>query len=390
MATRKSFEYKVFDINYTYITAWDDATFDSFNAVLDGGLGNLTITLARKFADFDEGVSVKESNIVEIWVKDQDTPATRIYSGVITAYAPLIDGRLEEVEVFCLGFLNVYAVVPYKNGTATTIVQNSVDPTNIVKDVVDRVSAEFPSDALATRIAYNATSIPSNTGTTVSYTFNADMALEALIRAQDLAPDGWHYYLGGDNLLQFKQTASQPKHQFIFGRDFKKIQVFKNVENVRNSLIFWNGRDNDDGELISKLYTDTDSITSFGNRWEKSTDGRVKIEGTADTLGTAFVNANKDLDIRTTVEILDTSVDGSIGYNIESIICGDTCTFLNLPSATSKTFNYNMLVVSVDYHKSFVRLEIESKTNNTARNLASIKRQLNNQDYGEGQPAYTT
>jgi len=383
----KRYLYKVFDRNNQYLTTWTDVTFQRFRKQINSGLGELQLDLARKFDDFDEGASVDHGNIVEIWVVDRDTPARLIYSGYISGYGPSIDGPTEHVSITCLGFLTLYAVLIYKNGTSVTLTRNSYDPSNIVKDIVDRVRAEYVDDVLATKINYGANSIPL-TGTTVSYTFT-HMCLDALTKVQELAPSEWFFYVGADNILNFRQGDVVPTHTFTFKKDFKKIDVFKNMEEVRNQLLFWNGRDSADSAYLSRLYSNTTSKNNYGYRFEKATDGRVTLLTTADKWGNAFLAANKGIDIRASVEILDNNLDETRGYDIESIEPGDTCRFANLPTSASATFTENMLITSVEYTPTSVVLEVESQGAALERKLSKIKRDLEDQQYDNGQPNYT-
>jgi len=388
MASDKRYTFKVFDKDENYITTWNDATFPGFQMNINSGLGELILSLGRSFGDFDEGGSVKVTNLVKIFVSDVDAVEQLLYFGFISGYRAFASGDEEGVEVHCLGVLGSYAHLLYKNSATVTLAHSAVDPNAIAKDIVDRVQAEYADDPLANYLTYTAASVPA-TSTTVSYTFTSSMALAALKKSISLAPSDWSFFVGADNVLFWDQNSTTADHSFTYKKDVARIEVFKNMESIRNQILFWNGRASNDAQVISKDYLDTASKDEFGYRWENIIDGRITVETTADILGEGFRDSRKNIDIRTTLEISDNNLDNKKGYDIESVFPGQTCQVRGLPETTSSTLSNNMLIVGVSYKPDSILLEVESNREAALRDTNKLENSLTDQTYDVGQPAHT-
>ncbi len=383
---KKEFLFKVYDEEGKFIGTIPDASFSSFTKKINGGLGELTFFLPRRFAHFEEGRIVRNGNGIAIHVKDKENPDKKIYSGWISSYRPFIRRGEQGVEVRCLGWLQRYALIPH-TGTSETnlsVQYNSYDPSNIVRDVLDKVKERFPSLA---RITYTSSSIE-NTNSSVSYYFTTSSTLEVIEKARELAPQNWWFYVDADNILHFKPRGKEPDHLLVFGKHFSNIEVEKSIEDVRNTLSFWNGNAPDDSECLSLLFKNQSSIDRFGVMFERETDSRVTDIETARKWARAFLIANKDESFNVQVVILD-SAEAEGGYDIESIEPGDIVRFLNLPPETSKTFEKDLQVVSITYEKFRATLELESLSAATSREVSKIKSELVEREYTEGQPDAT-
>ena len=380
----KRYFFKVYKPNGNYITTWNDATFDGFRMQINGGLGECNVKLARKFDDFGEGVDVKLNNRVEIWLHDKDTPpeGLKIYSGYISAYAPSIDGHNEGVEVTLMGYVSKLATAILKNGSTIAITYSSTDPSQMVRNIIDRYRAE----CLNPQINYSSTSIY-NTGQTNTYEFQALTYAEALDKCLEMAPADYWWFIGVDNILWFHPKDIKPKHRFIFGRHFKKVEVFKNMEKVVNRVLFSSSPVG--GGHILKLYSDTDSSDKYDDRWEIVSDSRVELEETANSMANSVLNERKDADITTKVEIIDNN-GSEFGYDIESIKPGDTCSFLGFSDITSRTFEDVMLIKAVDYSLDKAVIEVESLYESLARESEKNRRRLQQQELSDIPDSYPT
>lgn len=357
----KKFFVKVFAPNGDYITTFSDVKLNGFNKQINGGLGQLTFELARKFDDFNEGIEIKHNNKIEVWISDKDTTSIgkRIYSGFISGYSPVVDEGEEKVKVYCLGYISKLDTSLLRNGSTIAIKYNSYEIANIVKNIIDRYQAEATNPV----VNYTSTSIE-NTGTTTTYLFEAKTFKEALDKCVEMSPADFYYYIDADNILHFKQKPSTPTHRFIFGKHFKKVSVFKNMEKVWNNILFFNSSTN--STKILKRYRDINSENNFDDRWYIITDGRVKDMATANSMANSFLNERKDAEIDVEVEIIDNN-ESDFGYDIELIEPGDTCQFLGFNTTTSQTFSDNMLIKEVDYKIDKVVIRLESLQESLAR-----------------------
>ncbi len=381
---KKAYFVKVFAPTGIFITSWNDVVFKTFRKVINGGLGELHLQLARPFDNFGEGVDVRLNNEIQIWCADKENSELLIYDGYVSAYRCFVDEQSEGVEVICLGYGTTLSSLLYKNGTSITIAQNSVDPSAIVTNVIDRVRAEYSN----VKINYSTNSI-ANTGTTISYTFVMKMASDVLDKVRELAPADWFWYIGADNIAKFQPVATTSRHTFVFKKDFKRLEIFKNMEAIRTNFLLWNGMQSTEASFLARMYSAGPTyIAQYGNRWEQKTDGRITTTGTADALGTTFININKEPDIKTTIEIIDSN-EWTGGYDIESISPGDTCNIRNVAQQVASTFTENMLIVAVDYEPGRAILELESSQFAAQRKINQIRKELETQLYNDGPASYT-
>lgn len=221
----KQYFCKIFDINGYYIKSWSDASFDGFTQNINGGLGQCNIKLARKFDDFGEGNDVKLGNEVQIWVSDKDSGSMgrKIYSGFISKYEPFLDGIKEGVTITCLGYSAHLSHYPLMDSSSSyTKAFSSLDCSAIMKGLIDNYRLFYPySGGQKTgfhRINYTESSTGSinmNTGNVISYTFANNTIYEAIEKIRQFAPANWWWYIGADNLLQFKEKPKQPTHNFV-------------------------------------------------------------------------------------------------------------------------------------------------------------------------------
>lgn len=359
----KKYFAKVYTPNNKYITSWNDFSFDGFNMQLNGGLGECALKLARNFDDFGEGEDVVLNNKVEIWVSDKDTPSTgqRIYSGYISTYEPYMEGKNEGVDIKLLSYTTKLATSIFRSGTTLVLSYTATGISTIVRDIIDKYRANSTNP----KINYTSASV-SSTGVNVAYNFKSMTYFDALEKCRELAPADYWWFVDADNLLTFSSEAAQPKHRFIVGKDFTRIRVVKNMENVFNNIIVSNEGNN---TQILKRYQDTTSKNSYDDRWAILTDSEINDTTTADSKGNAYLNEHKDADIAVEVEIIDNN-GSNFGYDIESIKPGDTCKFMGFNSVTSRTFSGLSLIKQVQYYPDRAVITLETAQESIARSQA--------------------
>jgi len=370
----KTYYAKIYQPNGKYIDTIKDINFTGFRKQINGGLGELSFSLPKKFDDFDENYIIKLNNKIDLWINDDDTgtDGLKIYSGFISNYQPFIQDHNEGVNIKCLGYVSKLATSLLKINNYITVTTKSdsilktghtaelaPELSGIVRSIMNRYTIEARNPI----VTYTAQSIV-NTGSTVAYIFSGKFFFDAIDKCREIAPQDWWWYVGADNILQFKPKPTTATHTFTFGKDFKSIKVEKNMENVINNILFSNG-DNPDADIL-KIFSDTASNELFDDRWMIKTDGRVSITTTADSMGNSVLAENKDVQIKVIVEVLDNN-GGSSGYDIESIQPGDTCKFIGFNDITSQTFTDNMQILGINYTPNSVTLEVESLNPSIAR-----------------------
>lgn len=376
---RKRYQVKIYKSDGTFLQNSKAPNFDGFRKQINSGLGVLTFKIPRKFDDFDEGTVIKYNNRVEFWVNDRDTGSDSklIYSGRILKYSPRLSGKEESVTVTCYGYVTRTAKGIVKIGADVELKTNTTDILKVttgnatareVADVVAKAIDLYRTENSNPTINYSATSIE-DTAKTITYTFNSAMLYDVLEKCREYAPAGFYWYIGADNILQWRNKPATATHTFTLGKDFESIDVDASAEAVSNKILFSSG-DNPDQKIL-KLYEDTTSAGAFDDAWEVVTDSKVSVEATADNNGTATLASKKDAKIKARVRILDNNGSDKSGYDIESIEPGHTCRFKGFNPLTANTFNENMLIVAVNYTPDYADLELEELDADIAR--ATVK-----------------
>ncbi len=84
-----------------------------------------------------------------------------------------------------------------------------------------------------------------DTGTLVSYTFNANTMLEVIKKCLELAPTDWFFYTDlATNKLYFQPRPSTPKHLFYLGKHILGLSLEKTMEGITNDVLFTGGTPN--------------------------------------------------------------------------------------------------------------------------------------------------
>jgi hypothetical protein len=371
----KKYSVKVFNrAGTTFKGSYDPIGGYSFNKVINGGVGDLTVNLPRKFDKYGLGDDVNLLDEIQIWVQDKDTSGKKIYSGYVSGITSYIDGNSQGITLDVLGYVSRLGFTLDWDGTDMSIARNSMTPGEIVKDVID----DYRTTVSEERINYG-TSTVNIAGTDVSYTSNAKSCLETIDRVREMAGATWYWYVDADNVFYFDAYSTTPDHYFVFGKDVSSLEIKRSADDIKNELIFWNGLQADDTNFLSARYYHSSSITSYWNRFEQLTDSRITTDATADELGDAFINSYKDPNVSMKFEVKDNNLGD--GYDIESIEPGHTCKILNLDD--SDVVGDNMVITSVRYTPESAIIMVSDLREITGRSLTNLRRQLDSTVYGD-------
>lgn len=317
----------------------------SFTSQINGGFGQCVLDLNLPFDDFGEGTDIDFMYIVKIYATDEDNTLGRlIYSGFISSYKPYIDGAKQGVKVTLLGLVSLLAFAYYKSGASFTVAHVGVDPSAIMKAIIDHFNTVYSGSLLG--YDSGGTTVDS-VGVNVTYTFSEDKWLDALQNAFGTVGAGWFWHVDKQGQLYLKQKPVTATHKFTIGKDIEIIEVDKSAEQVKNKVRVKYGASTADDD-------DATSIARFGTRESIVTDDRIQNGTTATQRAAQEVDDNK-------VEKIKAKITLNTNYDLESIKVGDTCQILNL-SKDQSTFNNNMLIVSVAYNFDKVTVELEEQT----------------------------
>jgi hypothetical protein len=354
----------------TYIKTWTNISLEGFSKEINSGIGECVILLDKKF-DYG-GYDLIVGNDVEIRISDKDTIGSKIYPDgsrkIYQGYISLIErevaGAKETVTVHLLGHYTKLATDVLKDGAQTNLFSDATtgvgttspsadaDVGLMMRGVLNRYIAETANP----KIGYDSADI-TDTGTTAYYKFQQKTYREAMDVIRLMAPVGTFYYIDENGKVKFKTKPTTPTHKFIFGRHFNSVKVEQSMEKVRNFFIIWNGESGT--PHVYKKYDDVVSVSQYGRRTQVINDFGIDDENAADPIGANLLAENKDPAIKVTCIIIDNNESENMGYDIESIQPGDTCSFHGFDSSLADIFQDNMLITSVIYKPGQVEIQVE-------------------------------
>lgn len=398
----KKFLFKAYDSTGGFISTIPDVLDKPrFTSYINSGQGEMTFILPRSVFSFEEGTVISQNNEVRVECFDADNPAgVTIYSGYVSKYAPTLDKGRESITVTCLGFVSETERFIAEDASGnTTLTYNSYDPTNIIKDLLDKYTAA------GGRVDYTASSTV-DTSTTVSYEFNTYTVKEALDKCVELSPNGFYYYVDSNKTLNFKGKDVTANHTFVLGKDVISVIPEKSVENMVNRVYFTGG--DVSGTTFYKKYERASSIAEYGLFAEKYVDTRVTDESTADIIADSILDRGDTPETRTTLVIRDNNGLDGMGYDIETIKPGDTCKILGYTDKStnlwgsavwdSDKWDYDITqvtatvqqIVKTSYEPDKLIIEISSRLPNISKRVEDIKRNLTKIYTDENPTAPTT
>jgi hypothetical protein len=275
-----------------------------------------------------------------------------------------------------------------KTTGSTTLVYNSVDPSVMLKSIIDNLALH------GSNLVYTPSSIDL-TGTTVSYTFNANTGLEAFNEVLTLAPENWYWYIDQTvfpHVVHFHLLSTTIDHTFVIGRDLSALSIQKSTENLVNVVYFV-------GTGIYTKYIDQNSIDQYGIHAIRLSDARVTQQGTADIIGNNALSPTPEFLLNVTV--VDSGVQPNVAYDIESIQCSDNVKISNTGFSESSLYDsaqydvspydYNtgdigsiiFQITDMTYTGDNVVLTLSTQPPDVTKRIQDIQRNVNDVQYAD-------
>jgi len=360
MASKKTYVYKVYESVEDQSTGkvvkgiWNEEVISepTFRWGINGSPQELRVRLARSYDSFGEDDDVKLNNDVSLECYDTDAAnGVEIYRGFISQYRSVIEGHDEYVDIILqgYGFKLSHRYLQDSDG-ATTVAYLSWDPSDILKDIIDKQNAQ------GGKIGYSSTSIET-TGTTVSYTFDLYSYNEAINKVAELCPEGWFWYIDTNNIIHLKQKSATADHAIMVGKDIVKVEGITDMEKITNR-VFFVGED-----PIYRRYDRDGSQSSYGMMAEKKVDHRVSVTATADTMSERILDREDTPELRMFLEIADNNgIDSDVGYDIESFDVGDTIRITNLKQPAKTQSLWDVMQWDVDVWDATLTYTLAAKS----------------------------
>jgi hypothetical protein len=392
---QKLFLYKVYDSNGVFLGVLDDVISDpSWSAEINSAGSTTDLTLARNadssivqyeplqdsdaenILDSDAnsietilatkkkvgvGSILAHDNRVDIFMFNEDYPnGLKKFSGFISEIT-IEYGYTENTKIQLTSYgydLDNYPVVDSSGNT--TVPFNSYEPADIVRDAID----QFKADGIDTYTDYSVDTIVDTGAAPVSYTFRANTYRELLDKAVQLAPSGYSYHVGlGDNLIRFKPKPTSVDHKFLLGKHIKNLTLRSYTGDVVNDVLFTGGG------TPESLFIRTTIAPLAGTRRGllQLSDSRVELVDSASILSTGAIDDKKNIQYRSTIDILDTT------YDIESIEIGDLVGFGNFDNFVD---GLTMQIVAMTYSPDVLNIQLDTIPRNINKRLEELRKSL--------------
>jgi hypothetical protein len=328
MALRKSYLYKFYRANGTYITSIYDndiqvVTHPTYTWTLNGGKGSISLFFGADIKTFYKNAfATNVPLIVKIYMHDKETASTGklIYTGTLTdvAYTLSEEGfNVAENWLYISGERDLESKVVENVVTgATTISYSNMDIADIIKDLLDKYALKGGI------VTYTSQSIQT-VGLSISITVKNETYLGAIRRICGYLPQFWGFFIDGENVFNLKLTdLDTVDHVINIGKESISGDLRISYGDMVTT-VFFHGGDTGGGTKLYKKYSNSVSQNIFGLYEQIISDERVTNTSTVDAKAEQIL-ARKASPVRyLEATIMDSNGNG-FGYDIDSIKPGDT------------------------------------------------------------------
>lgn len=328
------FTVKLYEQNGTFIRTINEINDISFSTQINGGQGELRIETADTVAN-------TAGKIMRV-VQTIGTVSTLVYTGIVGKVTRRIETSRELYELRALGLSSLLGDIMYQSGGIYNFTKTSVDPSAIIRDIIDRANVVYPG-----LFSYTADSI-TNTGQTVTISFLYESCLVSLSKVADLTEFWWH--IDENGLVYFKARAGTADHRLTIGSTIESITIEHDSERLVNDyhLTWASGTEN---------WVDATSITAYGRR--QKYENKSQIQAGALGIANAYVNDNKDPKRKVSATV-------NSQYPFYSITPGEIVQFQNLDITLPP-----LQVARVSYNRNEATLELE-EYNSLSREIITL------------------
>lgn len=351
-----------------FVKAITDASFTGFTKSINGGLGPLTLKLARQIDSYNTDLDVSIGNRIEINIYDEDALAgVKIYVGWIETQNLFINGGEEYVEILCLGLFTKLSNDILRSTTDVTLCTKTatylgvgttataiVESSNLFKTIIDY----FNTNNTLFPINYdnNGVSTIENNGNPINCVFKLSTYFDAIEKCREVAPQNWYWFLGADGKMIFKAPLGTSTHNFILRKNIRSLKITKTIQPTKNILMLKVNNTGTTSLTSFRKYENVASSTTYGRRVKYQEDNRFSDEATMDVYANSYLNENKDIFYNLELDIYDSN-DNPNGYDIESINPGDTCQISNILN-NDDVVGVNMVISEVQWTMDFARITV--------------------------------
>jgi len=386
---QKRYFYKIYTPAGVYVKTLLDVSNKqpSFSWTINGGVGELVLTIARGWRDLESCEDIVLYNELKVYCSDKDSSSLQIYDGFLNRITRKKNQQGQEmVECQFIGYISEFSTRILENGAYTAIAYNSEEPSEILQSVID---------LYAGKIDYSVSSILATTNT-VSLLFNVNTILECLDKILSACPIGWYWYVDRSNVIHLTRTnKEEPDHRLKIGNAINEIEISETMESVRNDVFVIGGTPDGENRKFKRFYNES-SQNQFGKRTEVKNDGRLYDDDSMLFVGRYLLGSEYAKEYTFKFRVLDSNYSAK-GYDIESIKPGDIIkiddprlkhndTFWDIAEWDVDYWDYNvenpfsdpLIVENIRYNGIDCEIEASRLLRGVGFRLADVKRNLEN------------
>jgi len=357
----------------TFLYNTEDWQFDSIVREVNGAMEVRGLKTNQYSSQIGNGIT-NPMNAVTIRISSGITPeGIPYFSGYIPKRIINLKHRDDSVGLVLFGHAARLFEMFYISTSGNTSVFDwtaGAATSTIVKNIIDKARLLDTNY----RVNYSSTSVEA-TGDTVKDKFELSNCGDALNRCVYLAYQAnqiWHWRVLGDNVFQFRKSASSADHQFTYGLDVAEFpELSEDLSQGKNEIYVIYGNNASNVPQGIKRVVDAASIAKYGNRALFVRAGNVPDATTATAIGNAYLQV-----FNPPLRTVRVSITNAYRNGIEYINPGDTCEILNLPPDIQNILTNNMFITKTIYYKDRVELELSLKNPQIASSIQKIEDQF--------------
>jgi hypothetical protein len=395
----------VYNAQGDFLDLWRDAPLlAGFKEAINSASSTLRVQLPRSFDDYDlagqpnSRGTIQQGNVVKYYVYGPGLPTTGQlrFQGVIDAFQPQITENGEESLIVTLTpFSSTFGDRGMCYGQLfgqSGLTQTYVDPIQMFNFWFQNIDP-FTGTTYMNPLTLDQNN-PTSSNTQHSYAFINQSMKSIFDTILQMLPANWFYRANMDNTVTLAQSPIVPQHTFVVGQHITAPSYKLDWTQLKN-IVHMRGA----GGLTA--HVSGADVDTFGERLALLADTRVTDLLTLNMLAEGALVSLDQVQLRTPIRLIDYRgvPSPSIGYDIESIQVGDTCTILDPTFTPIQTFspaywdiakwdedswtytfatplNQTTVISALTYNFDYVDLELANLQPNQDVALAKIRQQF--------------
>jgi len=296
-----------------------------FSANINGGQGNLDITLNENFND----TSIEKSDFVKVTIFNENFPNWKLlYTWIIERIIRIFTARENQIQLVCLWLESLLTRLFFEK-TASKVFNENKDAGDIVRDIITYFNSIYTGNWINDGEVWLV-------GSNTNIDFNFTTCSNALIQ---LAETNWFYYfIKADWTVVFQAKNNWNDHRFMAESNLQEIRIEEDTSNLKNVIYL-------DFDWGSSLESDIPSQNTYGRIESQEIRSELKDQNSGDNAAANILAEKKDPKQKVRLQV-------NANYPIENINPWDTIRINNLDyqinNAQIQRIRYTPELIDID------------------------------------------